>query len=77
MSDIPSIILSWSRSLYTATTSDMEDFVKPLTSLILHTGTNDLRRLQLNLVTHVKEDSPNTAIDVSAILVRSDDNDFS
>jgi hypothetical protein len=72
-----------------ATISDMEDFVKPLSrrspdKMILHVGTNDLRSCTpgviadsiVNLVTQVKEDSPNTTIGVSAILVRNDNNDL-
>jgi lysophospholipase L1-like esterase len=72
-----------------ATISDMEDFVKPLSrrssdKMILHVGTNDLRSCTprviadsiVNLVTQVKEDSPNTTIGISAILVRNDNNDL-
>ena len=72
-----------------ATITDMEDFVKPLTrrtpdKMVLHVGTNDLMNgtpkviadSVVNLVAQVKEDSPNTAIGVSAILVRSDNNDL-
>ena len=68
-----------------ATISDMEDYVKPLTrkspqKMILHVGTNDLRTSSpkaiadsiINLVTQVREDSPETAVGVSALLVRSD-----
>jgi lysophospholipase L1-like esterase len=68
-----------------ATISDMEDFVKPLSrrspdKMVLHVGTNDLRICTPrviadsidNLVAQVKEDSPNTTIGVSAILVRND-----
>ena len=48
--------------------------------MVLHVGTNELRRCTprviadsiVNLVTQVKEDSPNTTISVSAILVRND-----
>ena len=73
-----------------ATVSDMEDFVKPLTrrtpdKMILHVGTNDLRShctpkaiadSIVNIVTQVKEDSPGTDVGISAILVRSDKQDF-
>ena len=71
------------------TISDMEDFVKPLSrrspdKMVLHVGTNDLRSCTprfiadsiVNLVTQVKEDSPNTTIGVSAILVRNDNDDL-
>ena len=71
------------------TISDMEDFVKPLSrrspdKTVLHVGTNDLRNCTtrviadsiVNLVTPVKEDSPNTTIGVPAILVRHDYNDL-
>ncbi len=73
-----------------ATVSDMEDFVKPLTrrtpdKMILHVGTNDLRSHSMpkiiadsivNIVTQIKEDSPGTAVDISASLVRNDNNDL-
>ena len=72
-----------------ATITDMEDLVKPLTrrtpdKMVLHVGTNDLRNCTpkviadsvVHLVTQVKEDSPNTAIGVCAILVRGDNNDL-
>ena len=73
-----------------ATVSDMEDFVKPLTrrtpdKMILHVGTNDLRSHStpkiiadsiVNIVTQIKEDSPGTAVGISAILVRNDNNDL-
>ncbi len=65
-----------------ATVSDMEDFVKPLTrrtpdKMILHVGTNDLRNSTpkiiadsiVNIVAQIKEDSPGTAVGISAILV--------
>ena len=73
-----------------ATVSDMEDFVKPLTrrtpdKMILHVGTNDLRSHYtpkiiadsiVNIITQIKEDSPGTAVGISAILVRNDNNDL-
>ena len=73
-----------------ATVSDMEDFVKPLTrrspdKMILHVGTNDLRNNSspkiiadsiVNIVTQIKEDSPGTAVGISAILVRNDNNEL-
>ena len=72
-----------------ATLSDMEDFVKPLcrrtpNKLILHIGTNDLRSFSpkviadstMNLVTQIREDSPNTVVGVSAPLIRSDRDDL-
>ena len=73
-----------------ATVSDMEDFVKPLTrrspdKMILHVGTNDLRNNSspkiiadsiVNIVTQIKEDSPGTAVGISAILVRNGNNEL-
>ena len=73
-----------------ATVSDMEDFVKPLTrrtpdKMILHVGTNDLRSHStpkviadsiVNIVTQVKEDSPDTDVGISAILVRTDNHNL-
>ena len=73
-----------------ATVSDMEDFIKPLTrrspdKMILHVGTNDLRNNSsskiiadsiVNIVTQIKEDSPGTAVGISAILVRNDNNEL-
>ena len=73
-----------------ATVADMEDFVKPLTrrspdKMILHVGTNDLRSHAtpkiiadslVNIVTQIREDSPGTAVGISAILVRNDNNDL-
>jgi lysophospholipase L1-like esterase len=68
-----------------ANLSDMEDFIKPITrkspeKIILHVGTNDLKNSPakviadslLNLTTHIKEDSPTTAVGVSALLTRND-----
>ena len=73
-----------------ATVADMEDFVKPLTrrspdKMILHVGTNDLRSHAtpkiiadsiVNIVTQIREDSPGTAVGISAILVRNDNKDL-
>ena len=68
-----------------ATVEDMEDYIKPLTrkspdKLIMHVGTNDLKSLSpksiadslLNLATQVKQDSPNTRVGISSLLVRND-----
>jgi lysophospholipase L1-like esterase len=68
-----------------ANLSDMEDFIKPITrkspeKIILHVGTNDLKNSPakviadslLNLTTQIKEDSPTTAVGVSALLTRND-----
>ena len=68
-----------------ATVEDMEDFIKPITrkspdKLILHIGTNDLRNCEpkiiadsiVNLITQIKEDSPNTTVGISALLERKD-----
>ena len=69
-----------------AKVADMEDFVKPLTrrspdKMILHVGTNDLRCHAtpkiiadsiVNIVIQIREDSPGTAVGISAILVRND-----
>ena len=72
-----------------ATVSDMEDFVKPLTrrtldKMILHVGTNDLSHSTpkiiadsiVNIVTQIKEDSPGTAVGISPILVKNDNNNL-
>ena len=69
--------------------SDMEDFVKPLVTkmpdkLILHVGTNPLKsslpkaiaESTFNLVTQIRQDSLETNVGVSALLVRSDNSDF-
>ena len=68
-----------------ATVEDMEDFIKPITrkssdKLILQIGTNDLRNCEpkiiadsiVNLITQIKEDSPNTTVGISALLERKD-----
>ncbi|CAB4024048.1 Furin [Paramuricea clavata] len=73
------------KSFSGATISDMEDFIKPTTrkspdKIILHVGTNDLKNSTpkvitdsiLNLTTQIKEDSPNSMVGVSALLIRND-----
>ena len=63
----------------------MEDFIKPISrktldKIILHVGNNDLKNStpkvitdsMLNLATQIKEDSPNSMVGVSALLIRSD-----
>ena len=72
-----------------ANLSDMEDFVKPLVTkmpdkLILHVGTNDIKsslpkaiaESTFNLVTQIRQDSLETSVGVSALLVRSDNSVF-
>ena len=63
---------------------------KPLTrrsqdKMILHFGTNDMRSHAtpkimadsiVNIVTQIREDSPGTAVSISAILVTNDNNDL-
>ena len=73
------------KSFSGATISDMEDFIKPTTrkspdKIILHVGTNDLKNSTpkvitdsiLNMTTQIKEDSPNSMVGVSALLIRND-----
>ena len=73
------------KSFAGATTSDMEDYVKPVIrkepqKLILHVGTNDLKKLPpnriaegiANIATQIQEDSPGTEIVISSLLPRSD-----
>lgn len=73
------------KSFAGATTSDMEDYVKPVIrkepqKLILHVGTNDLKKLSpnrvaegiANIATQIQEDSPRTEIVISSLLTRSD-----
>ncbi|XP_068738010.1 uncharacterized protein [Montipora capricornis] len=75
------------KSFSGATTSDMEDYLKPITrkcpeSLILHVGTNDLLSIQtpqqiaesiVNLADQIESDSPETLVSISAICVRKED----
>ena len=73
------------KSFTGATTSDMEDYVKPVIrkkpqKLILHVGTNDLKKLPpnrvaegiANIATQIQEDSAGTEIVISSLLPRSD-----
>ncbi|CAB4024569.1 gag-pol poly, partial [Paramuricea clavata] len=68
-----------------AKTSDMEDYVKPVIrkepqKLILHVGTNDLKKSPpnrvaegiANIATQIQEDSSGTEIVISSLLPRSD-----
>ena len=75
------------KSFSGATTSDMEDYLKPIIrkcpeSLILHVGTNDLLSIQtphqiaesiVNLADQIQSDSPGTFVTISAICVRKED----
>lgn len=75
------------KSFSGATTSDMEDYLKPIIrkcpeSLILHVGTNDLLSIQtpqqiaesiVNLADQIEGDSPGTLVSISAICVRKED----
>ena len=68
-----------------ATIEDMEDYLKPMIrkepeSIILHVGTNDLKNLSpkqvangiANLGSQISEESPNTNIVLSSIILRAD-----
>ena len=72
------------------TLADMNDFVKPLVrrkpnKLILNAGTNDLKHSSprtfaesiVDLAIKFKEESPNTNVGISTLLVRSDNIDLS
>ena len=72
-----------------ATVEDMNDFINPLIrkkpdKMILHVGTNNLKSSSpkvvaesiLKLVTRIKEASPNTAVGISALLVRNDNHEL-
>ena len=75
------------KSFSGATTSDMEDYLKPIIrkcpeSLILHVGTNDLLSIQtphqsaesiVNLADQIQSDSPGTFVTISAICVCKED----
>ena len=63
----------------------MEDYLKPVIrkepeSIVLHIGTNDLNKLSpeqiadsiTNLRIQISEESPNTTIVISSILLRAD-----
>ena len=73
------------KSFAGATSSDMEDYVKPVIrkethKLIVHVGTNDLKKLPpnrvaegiANIANQIQEDSPGTEIVISSLLARSD-----
>ena len=73
------------KSFSGATTSDMEDYLKPIlrkepNKIILHAGTNDITHLTaqrvaegvLNLGIQVNQDSPSTELVISGILPRTD-----
>ena len=72
-----------------ATLEDMKDFIKPLIKrqpdkLILHAGTNNLRNSSprtiadsiVNLAAKIKEESSNTDVGISGLLVRNDNTDL-
>ena len=72
------------KSFSGATIEDMEDYLKPVIrkepeSIVLHIGTNDLNKLSpkqvadsiTNLGTQINEESPNTTIVISSILLRT------
>ena len=78
------------KSFSGATLADMNDFVKPLTrrkpdKLIMHVGTNDLKHSPprhiaesiVNLVTNINDESPETKVGISTLLIRNDDNNIS
>ena len=73
------------KSIAGANLEDMEDYIKPQVrrapaKLILHVGTNDVKKLSpqaianstMNLVAQVRDNSPETNVGISALLVRSD-----
>ena len=73
------------KSFAGATIEDMEDYLKPVIrkepeSIILHVGTNDLKNLSpkqvangiANLGSQISEESPNTNIMLSSIILRTD-----
>ena len=73
------------KSFSGSTIEDMEDYLKPVIrkepeSIVLHIGTNDLNKLSpkqvadsiTNLGIQINEESPNTAIVISSILLRTD-----
>ena len=73
------------KSFSGATTSDMEDYLKPIVrrepeEIILHVGTNDLKLISdelvadgvINLAIQVRENSPSTKVTISSILPRTD-----
>ena len=73
------------KSFAGATIEDMEDYLKPIIrkrpeSIILHVGTNDLKNLSpkqvaegfANLGSQINEESPNTNIVISSIILRTD-----
>ena len=73
------------KSFAGATIEDMEDYLKPVIrkepeSIILHVGTNDLKNLSpkqvangiANLGSQISEESPNTNIVLSSIILRTD-----
>ena len=77
------------KSFSGATTSDMEDYLKPIlrkepNKIILHAGTNDITHLTaqrvaegvLNLGIQVNQDSPSTELVISGILPRTDKPDL-
>ena len=78
------------RSFGGATTSDMEDYIKPVIrkepeKVILHVGTNDLKTLSPNRVaegiasiaTQIQQNSPKTEVVISGLLTRTDKSDLS
>ena len=73
------------KSFSGATTSDMEDYLKPIVrrepeEIILHVGTNDLKLMSdelvadgfINLAIQIRENSPSTKVTISSILPRTD-----
>ena len=73
------------KSFSGATTSDMEDYLKPIIrrepeEIILHVGTNDLKLTSgelvadgvINLAIQIRENSPSTKVTISSILPRTD-----
>ena len=78
------------KSFSGATLADMSDFVKPLTrrkpdKLIMHVGTNDLKHSPprhiaesiVNLVTNINDESPETKVGISTLMIRNDNNNIS
>ena len=78
------------RSFGGATTSDMEDYIKPVIrkepeKVILHVGINDLKTLSpnrvvegiANIATQIQQDSLRTEVVISGLPTRADKSDLS
>ena len=72
------------KSFSGATTSDIEDYLKPIVrrepeEIILHVGTNDLKLMSdelvadgvINLAIQIRENSPSTKVTISSIFTKN------